>query len=532
MTVTFCQVRPGVDDVTEIWAATRRKEGTLVAELASLGRTPRAAVLAGGLLPVSSASDLDDPEPVAWVLEPPVAIELARAGIPGWRITVRDEGSAEAILDAVARTGAAFLRTGRSRVRRAAGIVSLPAVSTRVSVFVDTVEEALAAVADGAGDLLLRGWDGESIGLLRDSLPAGQLVERTALPIGVNLDEARQVLDGELFTAYLNQIDGSGVARPRYDWAPGKPTDPPVPARPAIAANGLTRPGRGARQASGIEGLDPDLQRILTRSLAGTAPSRDEIERLFFARGHEVEAIASVADELRRRANGETVTYVVNRNINYTNQCYFRCGFCAFSKGPRSLNLRGDPYLLSLDEVAERSREAWERGATEVTPPGRHSPRVRRRLLRSRCRAHQGDGPRDAHPRLHPTRGVAGSRHHRGDRPRVPCPPQEAPGSARCPALPLRSSTTTCAATCAPTRSPPPSGPTSWFRPTRWGCDRPQPSCSVTSTGPARGPTTSRCCETFSAEPAGSPSSFRCPFVHMGAPDLPAGPGPARPDLG
>jgi FO synthase len=369
VTVTFCQVRPGVDDVTEIWAATRRKEGTLVAELATLGRTSRAAVLAGGLLPVSSTSDLDDPEPVAWVLEPPVAIELARTGIPGWRITVRDEGSAEAILDAVARTGAAFLRTGRSRVRRAAGIVSLPAVSTRVSVFVDTVEEALAAVGDGADDLLLRGWDGESIGLLRDSLPAGRLAERTALPIGVNLDEARQVLDGELFTAYLNQIDGSGVARPRYDWAPGKPTDPPVPPD-RLSLEWVDPAWAGVRQASGIEGLDPDLQRILTRSLAGTAPSRDEIERLFFARGHEVEAIASVADELRRRANGETVTYVVNRNINYTNQCYFRCGFCAFSKGPRSLNLRGDPYLLSLDEVAERSREAWERGATEVTLQG------------------------------------------------------------------------------------------------------------------------------------------------------------------
>jgi FO synthase len=64
------------------------------------------------------------------------------------------------------------------------------------------------------------------------------------------------------------------------------------------------------------------------------------------------------------------VTYVINRNINYTNQCYFRCGFCAFSKGPRSLNLRGEPYLLSLDEVVERSREAWERGATEVTLQG------------------------------------------------------------------------------------------------------------------------------------------------------------------
>jgi FO synthase len=67
---------------------------------------------------------------------------------------------------------------------------------------------------------------------------------------------------------------------------------------------------------------------------------------------------------------GDTVTYVVNRNINYTNLCYFRCGFCAFSKGPRSLNLRGEPYLMGLDEIVERAVEAWERGATEVTLQG------------------------------------------------------------------------------------------------------------------------------------------------------------------
>jgi FO synthase len=64
------------------------------------------------------------------------------------------------------------------------------------------------------------------------------------------------------------------------------------------------------------------------------------------------------------------VTYVVNRNINYTNLCYFRCGFCAFSKGPRSLNLRGAPYLMGLDEIVERAREAWAQGATEVTLQG------------------------------------------------------------------------------------------------------------------------------------------------------------------
>ena len=113
-----------------------------------------------------------------------------------------------------------------------------------------------------------------------------------------------------------------------------------------------------------------DLRGILERSLDGAAPTVDEIERLFRARGDEVDIIAGVADKIRRRVSGDVVTYVVNRNINYTNQCYFRCGFCAFSKGPRSLNLRGEPYLMTIPQVVERSVEAWERGATEVCLQG------------------------------------------------------------------------------------------------------------------------------------------------------------------
>jgi FO synthase len=91
---------------------------------------------------------------------------------------------------------------------------------------------------------------------------------------------------------------------------------------------------------------------------------------LFTARGDEVEAVAAAADLLRAERVGATVTYVVNRNINYTNLCYFRCGFCAFSKGPRSLSLRGEPYLMGIADIVERAKEAWQRGATEVTLQG------------------------------------------------------------------------------------------------------------------------------------------------------------------
>ena len=96
----------------------------------------------------------------------------------------------------------------------------------------------------------------------------------------------------------------------------------------------------------------------------------DEILTLFGARGPEVGAVALLADELRAELVGEEVTWVANRNINYTNICTFRCKFCGFSKGPLSLNLRGKPYLLTLDDMAERSIEAAERGATEVCLQG------------------------------------------------------------------------------------------------------------------------------------------------------------------
>jgi FO synthase len=99
-------------------------------------------------------------------------------------------------------------------------------------------------------------------------------------------------------------------------------------------------------------------------------PDEDQITTLFSARGREVSAVAQLADELRAEVVGDTVTWVSNRNINYTNVCTFKCQFCGFSKGPKSLNLRGTPYLLTLDDIAQRAVEAQAMGATEVCLQG------------------------------------------------------------------------------------------------------------------------------------------------------------------
>ena len=170
-------------------------------------------------------------------------------------------------------------------------------------------------------------------------------------------------IDKGLRAKVLDSSDAEGYRRTDA-WCSGGTEAPPEEARIALEAahaGAFRVPGRVGRTALG---------RALDRAGDGAELSEEEIALLFTARGAEAERLYAIADDLRARAVGDEVTYVVNRNINYTNMCYFRCGFCAFSKGPKSLNLRGDPYLLAEDEVAKRAVEASEKGASEVCMQG------------------------------------------------------------------------------------------------------------------------------------------------------------------
>ncbi len=116
--------------------------------------------------------------------------------------------------------------------------------------------------------------------------------------------------------------------------------------------------------------VTPSVAAALAKSREEIALDEDDVTALLTARGPDAHAVAAAADSLRREVNGDTVTYVVTRNVNYTNVCYFRCGFCAFSKGRLAANLRGRPYLVPPEEIARRAREAWERGAVEICLQG------------------------------------------------------------------------------------------------------------------------------------------------------------------
>jgi FO synthase len=365
MNVTFLRVRPS-ETLAEPAAESRRREGTKTVELVDPSAEDLANAGAGGVL--VTAATIGDVEPAAWVVAPGEALALAEKGVPGWRLSVVGDGAREEVLNGLARSGAAYLRATRSTVEEMAQLAALPGIEAAVSVFVDDVVQAVRMVDLGAGDLLLRDWDVERIGQLREALGGCMLIERTAFPLGVEVDEAREQLPPEIFTTWLSQVDGSGAARPRHTWAPGKDLEPPVPVF-RLSAEWIDRSWVTGVAPDGISGAG-DLAPILERSLEGTRPNTAEVEALFRGRGDQVDAIAFVADLLRERAVGDTVTYVVNRNINYTNLCYFKCGFCAFSKGPKSLNLRGEPYLMGIEEIVGNAREAWARGATEVTLQG------------------------------------------------------------------------------------------------------------------------------------------------------------------
>ena len=146
-------------------------------------------------------------------------------------------------------------------------------------------------------------------------------------------------IDPRVMPAVLRASDSLGLAR-EDGWSPGEDVSIPFVPRDALP--------------------------IDTRAELG----EEEIARLFRARGHERDRVLAAADSLRREVCGDEVSYVVTRNIQYTNVCYFRCGFCAFSKGKLAANLRGAPYFVPHDEIVRRCLEAWERGATEVCLQG------------------------------------------------------------------------------------------------------------------------------------------------------------------
>ena len=171
----------------------------------------------------------------------------------------------------------------------------------------------------------------------------------------------------EIATQTRRLSDAEGFARDD-NWAPGTKVAPPLAVVHARV-------------------VDPAIERIIERAQGGARLDEPEIVRLFAARDADYRRVVAAADALRRATSGDTIRYVVNRNINYTNICSYRCTFCAFSKGKTHEALRGAPYDLALEEIVRRASEAWERGATEVCLQGGIHPDYSGETYLAICRA-------------------------------------------------------------------------------------------------------------------------------------------------
>jgi FO synthase len=192
--------------------------------------------------------------------------------------------------------------------------------------------------------------------LTRETASAGKLLAERLTIYPAYAQDLEQWVHADLRERVLELIDAEGF--PRTDeWCPGDPDVPP-PAEVLTAI--MDAPTH----------VSADISAIIDKTMAQQELTEQEIVRLFQARGDDFTAVTQAADRARREVCGDTVSFVVNRNINYTNICYFKCQFCAFSKGKLAENLRGRPYDLSDEEIARRTQEAWQRGATEVCMQG------------------------------------------------------------------------------------------------------------------------------------------------------------------
>jgi FO synthase len=193
--------------------------------------------------------------------------------------------------------------------------------------------------------------------LASETALAGKYLEQRLTIYPHYLKQPQRWLDQAVTATALRLSDGCGFAK-RDEWNTGEAKS--VPALDQKQLNQVIAPAT----------VSSDVKSIVEKCLNQADLSISEISRLFTSRGNDFAYVAQQANLLRQKICGDTVSFVINRNINYTNVCYFKCQFCAFSKGKQSENLRGTPYDISAEELARRCTEAWDRGATEVCLQG------------------------------------------------------------------------------------------------------------------------------------------------------------------
>ncbi len=209
--------------------------------------------------------------------------------------------------------------------------------------------------------------------LARETAVAGKFLHERLTIYPQFAQRGERWLDPALRSDVLRMIDAEGYPRVD-DWTAGDEHKPP--------ANEINAINRAVKQTQ----VSRTFAAIIAKVEQQQDLSEQDVTRLLQARGADFSFVCQAANALRREVNGDAVSYVVTRNINYTNICYFKCQFCAFSKGKLSENMRGKPYDLDADEISRRVTEAWARGATEVCMQGGIHPEYSGETYLNICR--------------------------------------------------------------------------------------------------------------------------------------------------
>ena len=343
--ISFLRIRP-CDSDNEIYLNSRKKEGTssfYIDKTVDLEKIHKKDF--------QTISDTKLDESFQWFVTYKNWKEFE--DVDSHRIVYRSSNNLENDMEVITRLNPSYvLLTDLENIKFLKSIQ--PSLNFKISKYVNSIEEAKESMAKGVQDLWLRDWSYREIKELKNTSNF-ELFERTLFSL-VDVNKARKLLSKIQFTNFLQLRDVRGYKRFPANWSPGSGKEIPK-------LNGLTYNVSSSFKSTNFE-------KILTKAQEGNEINNDELEELFKTSGMHINKIAEVADNLNRSINKDDVTFVKNRNINYTNQCYFKCGFCGFSKGPKSLNLKEKPYNLEPQEVVKRSVEAFNDGASEVCLQG------------------------------------------------------------------------------------------------------------------------------------------------------------------
>ena len=346
--ISFLRIRP-CDSDNEIYLNSRKKEGTSTFLLKSNVSINSNELHKKGFQTVSRDIDIDSD---SWIITDKNWDKFK--SVNPKRLIYNFKNNIETALEIIDR-----LKPHTILVSSSSDLQFLKSINSKTnfitSTYVETIEEAIEFANAGVSDLLFRDWSSEQI-LELQKVEGLNFYERTLLSPIFSIDEARIEFDKERFFRFLKTRNVRGFRRKETSWSPGSGKNIPN-------LNNFVFNNRSQISHSEIDSL-------LGRILDGYQISNNDLRVLFNTAGKKINDIANVANELNFIKNGNNVSYVKNRNINYTNQCYYKCGFCGFSKGPNSLNLKEKPYAIDIQEVVERTVEAYEMGASEVCLQG------------------------------------------------------------------------------------------------------------------------------------------------------------------